>query len=98
MAALPGLNKEELEFFSFFSFFFPLFLLFLGTSGRHRQALVEGELRLPLFFFSFNATFFFFPSLLLPICFLVLVRKFVLFCFVVFASLVNANPKRNKDL
>jgi hypothetical protein len=28
----------------------------------------------------------------------VLVRKFVLFCFVVFASLVNANPKRNKDL
>ncbi len=29
--------------------------------------------------------------------FLVLVRKFVLFCFVVFATLVDANPKKNKD-
>jgi len=31
------------------------------------------------------------------ICFLVLVRKLVLFCFVVFATLVNANLKKSKD-
>ncbi len=47
------------------------------------------------FFFSFNVVFF--PSLVLPIYFLVLVRKFVLFSFVVFATLVDANPEKNKD-
>ncbi len=76
-----------------FSFFL---LLFLGAHGHHCQALAEEELQLPLFFFSFNAAIFF-PSLLLPIYFMVLVRKFVLFCFVVFATLVDVNPKKNKD-
>jgi hypothetical protein len=67
----------------------------LGTSGCHCQASVEGELQLPLFFFSFNAIVFV-SSLLFCICFLVLVRKFFLFCFVVFAILVDVNPKKKR--
>ncbi len=48
-------------------------------------------------FFSFPSMLYFPTSLLFTICFLVLVRKFVLFCFVAFATLVDPNLKKNKD-
>jgi hypothetical protein len=94
MVPSPNLNKGGGCALFFLFFFF--FKFFLGANWCHHQASVEGELQLPLFFFSFNVAIFF-PSLLFPICFLVLVRKFVLFCFVIFATLVDANLEKNKD-
>jgi hypothetical protein len=87
----PSFSKGELELLFFF-----FLLLLLGASGRHHQASAQGELQLPLFFFSFNVTILF-SLVLLLICFPKLVRKFALFCFVVFTTLVDANPKKNKD-
>jgi hypothetical protein len=58
--------------------------------------LRQRGLWLPLFFFSFDVVVFYL-SLLLRIYFLVLVRKFILFYFVVLATLINANSKKNKD-
>jgi hypothetical protein len=67
----------------------------LGTSGRHCQILVEGEFWLPPFFFSFDDVFF--PLIAAPYLFSSVGKKNVLFCFVVFVTLVDANPKKNKD-
>ncbi len=59
--------------------------------------MAEGELQLHVFLFSFNAIFFF-PHCCSLIFFLVLVRKFFLFSFVVFATFVNANPKKTRTI
>jgi len=93
MAPSLGFSKGG-AWVHFFLVFFFLFCCFWAQVGHH-QALIEEELRLPPPFFSFNVVGFF-PSQLFPICFLMLVRKFILFCFVVFATLVNANSKKNR--
>ncbi len=61
----------------------------MGTITKLRQ---RRNFSSPFFFFSFNV--FFFPSLVFPICFLVLIGKFYFIFFVVFITLVNENLKK----
>ncbi len=83
-------QRGSLNFFFFF--FFGCFWAQVGAIAKLQQ---RRSFSSP--FFSFPLTLlFFFSSLLFPICFLVLVRKFVLFCFVVFATLVNENLEKKQ--
>ncbi len=78
----------------------PLHCVFFCSSHSSAQ---RGGVRHLVIVFCFAPcchVFFLFQSLKLNrcfICFMMLVRKFVLFCFVVFTTLVDVNLKKKKD-